>query len=536
MKQYVIKAGECLEKLCDKVVVLLGIIIFSALSFYSMRYTELLLVDIEIMRTHTDSVVGNLFAFCGAFGFFSLVRFCLSRKSEEEQQRVSAIVKNITLLYVLGISVLWVFASHTAPRADAKILCQVANLFLNGDYESMVPVGYMSYNPHQFGLVFVLQSLSALFGDKNYVAFQYMNAALMVLAVYAGYKIVELIFKKAAVKIFYCIFIIGCLPVIMYVAFVYGEIPSIAFCMVMMWCAVKYCKTGCRWAVPGMVISAALAGMVRMNSVVVIIAISIVLIVHAVQNGKPQTLLIVIGMFLAVTGLNSGIRNYYEYRSGNPVNEGIPYASYIMMGLQDAEYGPGWFNRYNYESFEYWDFDHEATKVADTEAVKMRLSELWNNKTDAMDFFKRKILTQWNAPDYNAIESLERFDCEFEELPKVIQGVFSGELRAFLEGFMNRYQFVLYFCSLCVLLYLLCAESPLENHVLLIAIIGGLLFSCMWEAKSRYVLPYMFFMVPLAAAGMYVIQEGCVWLWNYLNNKKAMHSEEKKERKEKTAA
>lgn len=536
MKHYVIKAGECLEILCDKVVVVLGIILFSALSFYSMRYTELLLDDVEIMRTHSDSVTGNLFAFCGVFALFSLVRFCLSRIEEEKRQRVSAIVKNITLVYVWGISVLWVFASHTSPRADAKILCRVAELFHNGDYGSMVPVGYMSYNPHQFGLVLVLEILSALFGDKNYVAFQYLNTVLVVLAVYAGYKIVELIFEKAVVKVFYCMFIIGCLPVIMYVAFVYGEIPSIAFCMVMMWCAVKYCKTGCRWAVPGMVISAALAGMIRMNSVVVMIAVSIILSIYAVQKGKLQTLLVIVCMFLAVTVVNSGIRNYYEYRSGNPVSEGIPYASYIMMGLQDAEYGPGWFNRYNYESFEYWDFDHEATKVADTEAVKMRLSELWSNKAEAMDFFKRKILTQWNAPDYNAIESLERFDCEFEELPGMIQSIFCGELRELLEGFMNRYQFVLYLCSFCVLLYLLCGRNSIENHVLLIAIIGGLLFSCIWEAKSRYVLPYMFFMVPMAAAGMYVVQEWCIRGWNYLNNKKAMHSEEKKERKEKKVA
>ena len=43
--------------------------------------------------------------------------------------------------------------------------------------------------------------------------------------------------------------------------------------------------------------------------------------------------------------------------------------------------------------------------------------------------------------------------------------------------------------------------------MLLIAIIGGFMFSVLWEAKSRYVLPYMIFSLPLAAGGVYWLQE-----------------------------
>ena len=45
-------------------------------------------------------------------------------------------------------------------------------------------------------------------------------------------------------------------------------------------------------------------------------------------------------------------------------------------------------------------------------------------------------------------------------------------------------------------------REPLENEILLIVILGGILFHMLWEAKSRYVLPYFVMMLPLAAAGI----------------------------------
>ena len=45
-------------------------------------------------------------------------------------------------------------------------------------------------------------------------------------------------------------------------------------------------------------------------------------------------------------------------------------------------------------------------------------------------------------------------------------------------------------------------REPLENEILLIVILGGILFHMLWEAKSRYVLPYFVMMLPMAAAGL----------------------------------
>ena len=53
-------AGNRLVEFCTRAVLVLGLMIFFALTYYSLRYTELFIDGTEIMRTHRDSVWGNL--------------------------------------------------------------------------------------------------------------------------------------------------------------------------------------------------------------------------------------------------------------------------------------------------------------------------------------------------------------------------------------------------------------------------------------------------------------------------------------------
>ena len=55
-------------------------------------------------------------------------------------------------------------------------------------------------------------------------------------------------------------------------------------------------------------------------------------------------------------------------------------------------------------------------------------------------------------------------------------------------------------------------QEPLEWYVLLIAVIGGVLFHELWEAKSRYVFPYFVMMIPMAADGLAKLA-GCLGRW-----------------------
>lgn len=118
-------------------------------------------------------------------------------------------------------------------------------------------------------------------------------------------------------------------------------------------------------------------------------------------------------------------------------------------------------------------------------------------------------MTQWNCPDYNSFYETICFDCSIEELPEIVRKIYYDN-NDNMRGFMNRYQFVLFLCAAIVSTALLISgkqENRLEDCILFIAVIGGFLFSIVWEAKSRYVLPYIVYIIPMAAVGMWQLQE-----------------------------
>jgi hypothetical protein len=67
---------------------------------------------------------------------------------------------------------------------------------------------------------------------------------------------------------------------------------------------------------------------------------------------------------------------------------------------------------------------------------------------------------------------------------------------------MNIYQLLIYGGVVLTLILMRKKWIKIENYVLLIGVYGGFLFSLIWEAKSRYILPYFIMMIPYAAIGI----------------------------------
>lgn len=509
MVENIKRAGKFLEQTANILLLTISMFITWGLVYYSARYTELLWDETEIPRTVVDNIAGNLMVFVAVMIIFFLLRNILLKKCHYNIDKIRRIAIAAAAVYITMVSVVWVLICHVKPLFDAEVLCEVTESILQGDYFTMIPPQYMACHPHQFSLVAVIQLLFYLFGVGNYHAFQYMNALCMPLLFYSGYKFLMLIYGKFEPILNYICFFVSFLPLFLYIPYVYGEITSITFTMVLIWQVVRYCKTGMRNSCIWGTLAIVFAYVMRMNSLVVLIAVGIVLIVYAVRTAKPQAAAWLLVMFVAVFAIDGGIRFYYENRSGKEVVAGIPYISYVLMGLQDGENGPGWFNGIPYNEYVIHSCNTELTAVDNERAVKERLQELWEDKPYAIDFFRRKILSQWNAPAYNSFFLTQYFDCEKEELPEIVRMIYYDD-NDIVGAFMNRYQFILFLCAAIMTTVSLIwgrHENRLEDHILFIAVIGGFLFSILWEAKSRYVLPYIVYMIPLASVGMWKLQE-----------------------------
>ena len=97
----------------------------------------------------------------------------------------------------------------------------------------------------------------------------------------------------------------------------------------------------------------------------------------------------------------------------------------------------------------------------------------------------------------------------FEGEPSaVIQDIYYGKTQESLRVFRNYYLFILYAASFVGVLSKLFSKQNTEHiwkNIILVVLIGGFLFSLLWESKSRYVMPYVVILIPYGAYGLYQI-------------------------------
>ena len=126
----------------------------------------------------------------------------------------------------------------------------------------------------------------------------------------------------------------------------------------------------------------------------------------------------------------------------------------------------------------------------------------------ARDFFKRKLEDQWIEPLFSSLKATETFDTDGEPLSSGITSLYYGNIHETVWKLANYYQSIVYLAGL-VLGIVLCGrwwqkkEIPTALWLPLIGIVGGFLFSIIWEAQSRYVFPYYVFLILFVPMGLY---------------------------------
>lgn len=188
-------------------------------------------------------LVGNLIFLAITLVLLSLIRLILPKK-EEALSKTVRILAFGGVMYALIFSIIWVRLSCVQPYADGWYLCVMADVLEKKLYSPMDPGGYLNSYPQQYGLVFILQIINHFSGGINWIPFQIFNALHMPLMVFAGYRVVWYAFQKKEICVYYWILIIGYLPIWMYVPYIYGEISSITFCMILLWQTLRFCREG----------------------------------------------------------------------------------------------------------------------------------------------------------------------------------------------------------------------------------------------------------------------------------------------------
>lgn len=492
---------EKAEKAFGKIFCSFAIVMYGLLFYYCLGVTgeNSGPLSEEFIYFKKDSVLFNIIILGAAY----LALYFLSKLSVlfEEKRRRNILLAAVSVWAVI-FGIYWVTTSKTSPQGDPGLILWYARDICKGDFTQFQEGGYLAIYPHQLGMVTLLLPFVKLFGANDYLAFQYFTALLLPVIFVSGAKIVRFISNdNAKVEFLYIFFMVTCFPLYAYTPFVYGDLCSLEIGMLAVWALLSCLKSFRVYKLIALGVAAGISVQMRRNMVIMVIALEIVLLIKMACGSASRLKAAAMGisMLAGLLVFQGCIDLAYSGVKDKNADE-FPVSTFIVMGLNDDHGRPGWDNCYSYDLFFENGMDTELTKQQAVKDFKAYLTLYKNNPAYMADFFARKMNAQWNAPMYQCIV-MNNYLIGVQG--KLVNSIYSrGRLGRLVEGYMKIYQLVLYSSILFFLAARRKSSGSIEKWALLITVFGGFLFSLMWEAKTRYVFPYLIMQLPYMAMGV----------------------------------
>ncbi len=507
-----------MERIGTKIVIGLSLFMGLALTVGSFFVTYQMkdLADGTIVCSQENALIPVvLFGVLSILGIF----FLLLKKGHFTSK--SVYLTEIAVMLWMGLfSIWWVMAADRMPTDDQAYIYGFASYFLEGDYTGCMPGGYLSLYPHQVGLIAFTQLFFGLVGAMNYQAVQILNICFLVATIPVMRRLSEILFESIPVTVYSLLLTGACLPLCFYTPYVYGEIPSIFFVLLLLFFAIRLEKKGKTKDLCLLTLAATAAYLCRNMRMIFLIAVFLYFAVMGLSRKKKKFLIAAVLVVAVPYGAGKGILHIYESLSGYALNNGLPSILWICMGLQEGNMGAGWFNNYPVRTFIDSGYDREvATQMAKT-VMGIRFRDLTHPISYGVTYFARKFLSEWANPSYNGLESNYQY---LSALSGTAYSLRYGMLKNICYAFMDIWQVTIYlFFTLGV--WMRRKRKELSSFLPEIVLIGGVLISIIWEANSRYIFSYALTLIPVAAYGIRML------FWQVSNTKKKTKTEETNEK------
>ncbi len=471
---------------------IIGMVIFAVLIY--LAYTTTLInigYEYEMPTLFKDSIFINIFVILG----ICLLCYLLNKLINKFYEKINTnILMILVSIFMVLASIIWILSSNACPEADQEHVCLYADEFNNNDYFGLLMGQYMGMHQHQLGLCTILRIMFALFGDYNYRSFQILNALSLGLLVISGTMIIRNMHFNIDTKkteIHYLLLMLLCTPLYIYTDFVYGEILSIVFSFFTFWNLLSYLNNHKTINLIFTLLGLFIACFVRRNTIIIAIAIALVLLVKLIIEHNKYIVLGLITVILAAT-LSFEVPNiiYGKYIPSDSVE--MPSTLYIAMGLRGEN---GYYDGYNLATYIDVNFKPDEANEVAISYIKTRLAYFDNHKEEAYTFFYNKLNCQWNVPLFQCYIMNHNINGNSGRLGTLL---YEGVLNKITNIVGNYYHLFIYTMLFIFAIYSFKnrKEIKLEDYIFLVYIIGGFLFSIIWEAKARYILPYFICMIP----------------------------------------
>ncbi|MED9970171.1 MAG: glycosyltransferase family 39 protein [Ruminococcus sp.] len=496
------------------------------MGFFQTSRIDPVAYSAEKILFETDNLALNLFF----TAIFILILFAM-RRFYDFFAKINMIALEIILtVYVILIGFIWIFSVTSIPAADSANIYETARQAAVNDYTSLHDFtnfynkdfysGYSYYNfyPFQLGFVLICEVIYRIFGTESSMPVQVINV-LATGAAYLGLaKITRLLFKRKSIE-FMAVFLLAlCFQPIIFCTFVYGNILGMSLGIWACFFLIKYFQTN-KWTflIPCGILLV-VSTIAKYNNLIYLIAFVIMLIVHVVKEKKWQSIAFAVAICIATVGSSSLIIASYESRAGVTLANGVSQVLYLDMGMQESGRAPGWYTTTGLSIYLKNQFDDDAANAEAWQQIDQRMNEFSNRPEYALDFYSKKILSQWNEPTFESIWVSKVKGHEIDVKGGIGEAVYDKSLGQFLELHFGLYMRVLYLLFAIGIYALFIRKKTNICTVLLpLVLMGGFGYHFLCEAKSQYILTYVPLIIPTAAYAL-----NLVLLGDYSKLKKAV--------------
>lgn len=490
-----------LEKAATKIMAVIGTAVMLFLVFYSWRYTKNL-VRPEYYLDEKDSVLFN-FLLCAVLLLLSGI---LTKAVQKIPARVTHLLAMIAAVAAAAFGIWLARAAGAVSDADQYCVQRAAKALVDGDMEWVLQQDYFGIYRFQLGLAEIFSFFFRVMGNTEAIAVQQIQAIFGGITLYVGFRIVWELSGQRLAELLYLLAEITFLPMYCYMLFVYGESLGVCSAVCAIWCYLIVSRPGGKtwtkcmyWAAIGFLMT--LAYVAKSVLLVVWIAMFIMQILLALKNKSWKGIIALCGVLAVMLAGEELLCSMAERQIGQEYGSGAPYILWVAMGTQendDPQRGPGTWNGYNADTYVQAGYDgREAARIAKDD-LKKQYAEWSANPGQAITFYKEKILLQWIEPTYGGFVMTGSLNG-----PKHwVNELYFGQANERALSFLNRYQAVLYLAILGYYLRILSGKVDGVKILPGIIFLGGFFITIFWEAKSRYVYPYIVMILPCAACSI----------------------------------
>ena len=463
----------------------------------------------EIINFDNDFVLTNL----ALIGLTILAALTLLRKNVQLSRVNTKFIIGVMLLVTTLVSAAWINLVQSVSSGDAMILLNTARDAAQDNYRSFHSsydyygnYSYYLYYPFQLGYVFFAEILYRIFGTgSSDLLFQWPNVIALDCLYIGLVMVTKRIFDRKAVTNLTAIALTLCLQPMFMTTFTYGILIGLAFSVWSVYHTIRYMQDNKLIHAGAAILLMALSVLLKYNNMIILAAICIALVLHAIDKKRLLALAMAALMIVCSVGLQKIVIGSYAKRSGAELNTQVSQTLYAYMGISESAMAPGWYNGLAMMTLRDANMDVDAANQIASEGIKQRWADL-NRSNQLFEFIKNKLLSQMNEPSFESIwlSQVRNHNIpEGETLSNIATSVYSGGLSKLLDNWFNYYNMIIYLSFTAGMVWLIIRRKLNPASIILpVAVLGGVLYHMLFEAKSQYLLSYFLLLIPFAMFGL----------------------------------